>query len=362
MELKKLTKYLQLDEDRLLSVLHKELLLMDYTLTVNEDLEYIYGVPNGDSLPVMLVAHVDTVHKNKPSLVYHDTEHNVMWSPGGLGADDRAGVFAVMEIAKKFRVSVLFTDGEESGGIGAKAFIKDHPDNVNRYAMLIQLDRRNFNDAVYYRNDAKDFQSYIEDFGFKCATGSFSDISTIAPAWKVNSVNLSIGYIDEHRDTEHLHVDRMVETIDKVSEILSREIPVFEYKEKSYTSYAWKRDDKDDNWAAEWTDRYYNTGKVAKMDDYRKPKDAEYEPALDCSICGAFVMFEDEIWTSENEMLCPECFTYMAGYTCDICKIACLPDDAEHLEASDLQVCNDCFIDVFLEEVENSDIDKEEKA
>ena len=51
---------------------------------------YIYAT--GD-LPVCLTAHMDTVFKLPPKNVYYDTKKNVIWSPEGLGADDRAGVY-----------------------------------------------------------------------------------------------------------------------------------------------------------------------------------------------------------------------------------------------------------------------------
>ena len=45
--------------------------------------------------PVMLVAHMDTVFKTPPKNIYYDRRQRVMWSPQGLGADDRAGIFDI---------------------------------------------------------------------------------------------------------------------------------------------------------------------------------------------------------------------------------------------------------------------------
>ena len=52
------------------------------------------------SIPVALVAHVDTVFTSPPKEeeIFYDSEKNVMWSEVGLGADDRAGVFSILKI------------------------------------------------------------------------------------------------------------------------------------------------------------------------------------------------------------------------------------------------------------------------
>ena len=86
--------------------------------------------------------------------------------------------------------------------------------------MLIELDRANEKDAVFYSCDNKEFESYIESFGFITDWGTFSDISIIAPIWKIAAVNLSIGYCYEHTPNELLHTDWFDTTIDRVEEIL----------------------------------------------------------------------------------------------------------------------------------------------
>ena len=46
-------------------------------------------------IPIALVAHLDTVHLRQPVNFFYDQEQDVLWSPQGLGADDRAGVYAI---------------------------------------------------------------------------------------------------------------------------------------------------------------------------------------------------------------------------------------------------------------------------
>ena len=56
-----------------------------------------YTFAEGD-IPVALVAHLDTVFQKTPTEIYYDNKKNVMWSPQGLGADDRAGAFGIVQI------------------------------------------------------------------------------------------------------------------------------------------------------------------------------------------------------------------------------------------------------------------------
>ena len=78
-----------------------------------------YLVAIGD-IPVALVAHLDTVYRTPVSNLYYDQRKGVLWSPDGLGADDRAGIFAVLKILQDgYRPSVIFTTDEEIGMIGA---------------------------------------------------------------------------------------------------------------------------------------------------------------------------------------------------------------------------------------------------
>lgn len=174
-------------------------------------------------LPVCLVAHLDTVFTKLPIDIYYDKQQKVMWSPQGLGADDRAGVYAIIQIIEDgYRPSVLFTTDEELGAVGAQALVTQKPDcPLENLKAIFQLDRQGMDDMVFYGCNNPDFENYIEKFGFTFGWGTFSDISVIAPAWKVAAVNLSIGYVGEHMQTEILHTDWMESTIEKVEQMLS---------------------------------------------------------------------------------------------------------------------------------------------
>lgn len=183
--------------------------------------DYVYAV--GD-IPIGLIAHLDTVHPLPPREIFHDQEQRVIWSPQGIGADDRAGVYAIFSLIQEgFRPSIVLCTQEEVGGLGADSLIQDIPEPRGDLSFLIELDRCGHDDMVFYGCDNPDFEDYIESFGFKYQNGSFSDISVIAPAWGVAAVNLSIGYEDEHTYSERLYYGRMFDTINKVRKILEAE-------------------------------------------------------------------------------------------------------------------------------------------
>lgn len=235
-----LKHYIKSTEKELFAELAKTLKEKYPEVIVKENF-YIYAK---GSLPVMLVAHLDTVWEEvKDKIILYDSEQQLMWSPYGLGADDRAGVAAIMKILKTdLRPSVLFTCGEEQGGIGAAEFVMDYPilPNVD---FILELDRQGTRDAVYYRCDNPQFEQFISSFGFTTAKGIFSDISIICPFTGIAGVNLSIGYIDEHSPFEMLFVDVMYATIDKVMNILeSAQFVKYKYIERKEDDDIWLKE------------------------------------------------------------------------------------------------------------------------
>lgn len=174
-----------------------------------------YICATGD-IPIALVAHMDTVFRYPPQDIYYDRIENVVWSPQGLGADDRAGIFSILYIINQgFRPHIIFTEDEEFGGIGA-GLLSEEPCPFSNLKYIIELDRCNYNDCVFYDCNSEKFESYITSFGFKTNKGTYSDICDLCPAWNVAGVNLSIGYKNEHSMSETLFVSQMFKTIKKV--------------------------------------------------------------------------------------------------------------------------------------------------
>ena len=215
-ELKSFEQFFQLRQNQLLKAM-KHYLGMKYDNIIGTQ-DYLIAV--GD-LPIALVAHLDTVFSAPPKNIFYDRVKNVMWSPDGLGADDRAGVFAIVQILKAgFRPTIIFTTDEEKGCLGAEKLINQIKTAPTELKYIIQLDRRGSDDCVFYDCNNPEFDNYVESFGFVTNFGSFSDISIICPAWHVAGVNLSIGYYDEHSISETLYIGQMFNTISKVKKMM----------------------------------------------------------------------------------------------------------------------------------------------
>lgn len=235
-----------------------------------------YIMAKGD-IPVALVAHMDTVFKLPPEKIYYDRSEGVMWSPDGLGADDRAGVFLVIKILqnvkKDKKPTIIFTTDEECGCIGATELTIDFPKAPYDLKYIIQLDRRGQNDCVFYDDTNEKFEKYVETFGFESNFGTLSDISIICPTWEVSGVNLSVGYEDEHQEIETLHIQYMYLTFHKVLMMLNdiENAEYYKYEGSSmcaqwwryntkYGQASWWDDDDDEDWKSPYSyGSYYDT-------------------------------------------------------------------------------------------------------
>ena len=185
--------------------------------------------------PVLLVAHLDTVHKELPSKFMYDTQALTISSPNGIGGDDRCGVYMTLEVIKQYNCSVLFCEDEEIGTVGAEKFVNSKLSNVLEFNYIIEFDRMGSKDAVFYDCDNPEFEEFITKEFFKTAYGSFTDISVIAPALGCAAVNLSCGYYKAHTTDEYVSYPEMLVSIDQACKILERttEEDKFEYMESA---------------------------------------------------------------------------------------------------------------------------------
>lgn len=201
---------------------------------------YVY---HEGTFPVLLCAHMDTVHKEIPrTLVY---ANGTLSSTQGIGGDDRCGIYMIFKILKEYDCHVVFLEDEEIGCVGAKKFakswickkLKDKGD----LKYIIEFDRKGNNHAVTYDCDNKEFDEFITKEFFKKEYGTCSDISYIAPELGIAAVNLSCGYYKEHNIEEWINLAEMETIIIEAKKVLERtkelETP-FKYI-KSYKRYGY---------------------------------------------------------------------------------------------------------------------------
>lgn len=186
-------------------------------VTVADGYVYAQGI-----FPVLLVAHLDTVHEKLPNMIVYDQTQDIISSPNGIGGDDRAGVYMIFEILKLFNCSVLFCEDEEIGGIGAGKFAKSELASELHFNYIMEFDRANANDAVFYSCANDEFEKFITRDFYKTNYGTYSDICDVAPALGCAAVNLSCGYYKAHTKDEYVVLSEMENSIRAACDILAR--------------------------------------------------------------------------------------------------------------------------------------------
>lgn len=282
------------DAEELLVSLKEILMKLGYKTIRQENDLFLFAK---GSIPVMVVAHVDIVHNQQPSIIFHDQRYNVLWSPTGLGADDRAGVLGILNILEKgYRPYVLFTNYEESGGAGAYSAADELKKIVkkNNIRYIIELDRKGAEDCVFYACSNKEFEEYINTFGFKTAAGVFSDISILCPAWEIAGVNLSTGYYNHHTTGELLYLNELEHTVDRVCSMLDN-VPDKSFKYETVVRYI------DINYN-KYGSAYYNSnasGKYSYSNNNYGYTFGRYDSWLDYDLYAIYIDAEDMYYSAE---------------------------------------------------------------
>ncbi len=190
-------------------------------VTVNDGFIYAKG-----TFPVLLVAHMDTVHKEKVKQVVYSDSGDKISSPQGIGGDDRCGIYMILNIIKDYNCSVLFTEDEEIGCIGANKFVKalrKKEIEIAKVNYMIELDRKGDKDAIFYECDNPEFEQFIlKDNAWELSYGSYTDIVELEPEIGVAGVNFSCGYYKAHTTNEYVIISEMKANIDKVKKLLAR--------------------------------------------------------------------------------------------------------------------------------------------
>jgi len=205
-----------------------------------KDGEYLVMNQDDNNPKPMLCIHVDTINthcKDSENVITellqqqikYDRETKIYSLPndcdnriGCLGADDRAGLWIMLKILnstkdifKYFSFGIFFD--EEVGGNGSSAYKKDYPSYEKGVKCFIGLDRRGVDDVALYGYDNNDLINIFEKYGYKRASGSFTDASNLSKT--VACVNLSVGYDFEHTTAETQNMVGAKATYDILCEI-----------------------------------------------------------------------------------------------------------------------------------------------
>ncbi|TCI75732.1 M20/M25/M40 family metallo-hydrolase [Exiguobacterium sp. SH0S1] len=207
---------------------------------IDETGNLLASVRYGEGPTILLSAHMDTVERITRGRVIQQEGTILTSSEGILGADDRAGIAAVFELLERLpmtrfsgTIKVAFTVEEETGLCGARGIDQQFIRDVDA---AIVLDRRGTRDIVTGCRGTFDFceASYGELFeragrvagmqDWKATRNGGSSDAKVFAEFGVPSVNLSIGYLDEHTDLEQVDYRATFETVLLVETFLGRQL------------------------------------------------------------------------------------------------------------------------------------------
>lgn len=182
--------------------------------------KYFYYFEGDPTLPI-LVAHIDIVPALSPVDLIILEEGNKITSNTGLGADDRAGVYALLKLRESNpEVAILFCDLEEVGGIGASETIDTICSDIAKYKFIMEFDADKGGVVAFTNNEPRHFRESIMKYGWKEAHGYFTDVSILGPATKLNTCVVAVGFYRQHTKHEYLIVSDLEGTIDKANRLL----------------------------------------------------------------------------------------------------------------------------------------------
>ena len=289
----------------------------------------------------LICAHMDQVgRENLRDLVFCNGK---VYGNSNIGADDKNGVWILLQILKKIKnVSFIFSVGEETGGR-----IKNIP-NISKLLESIKygiiFDRRGSGDIICEKNNygTEEFEKALVDigtqFGFKPEKGCFSDCNYLSE--HISCCNLSCGYYNAHTDAEYTIISELQNSLAFGLEFLDKVDAKFDKPEKTLYTNLFRYDSKRDYSGfgalygdySYWNEKYY-CYTCEKFIDKSKLK------GVICPFClGVIEEAADDILfeTEDFDIYCAECYsTY---------KIGEIKEDVEkNFHFFDEVICPDCY-------------------
>lgn len=157
------------------------------------------------NLPLVFVAHMDTVYDNTPKPEDIIEENGIIRTKqgcgAGIGGDDRCGCWALFQMAEwseESRPSLLFCSDEETCA-GSSVGLDEYDWSFAK--AIIEIDAPNF--GCYYTD--KHSNSALDDFlsdtiGLLEMSTSYNDIHEICKAGNPPGVTIGAGYYNQHNE------------------------------------------------------------------------------------------------------------------------------------------------------------------
>ncbi|GGK28327.1 hypothetical protein GCM10010965_21490 [Caldalkalibacillus thermarum] len=227
-------------EQRIRHVVVRKLRPLANELAIDQAGNVLATIDCGDGPTVLLSAHMDIYQELDEDRIISQNGTVLSSSKGILGADDRAGITVILNVCRRIRqtdfkgkLKIAFTVKEEIGLIGARRIEPAFLEDVNA---AIVVDRRGTRDIVtscygtipycteeYGRIFEKAGELAGQD-GWKMTAGGSSDARVFAEMYRINTVNLSVGFQNEHTDRETLDYYAAFETAQLIQTVLHHQL------------------------------------------------------------------------------------------------------------------------------------------
>lgn len=188
-----------------------------------DEMGNVYNISYQDK--PLLNAHLDTVQDIDDSRLqkFAKIRGNILSGYGVIGADDKCGVFIVLELLKEFDTNFLFSVQEEVGCKGAHHFEEHNTFDFIPYGLT--FDRKGDSDIICYYNDygTKDFEDKLHEigigFGYSPNSGILSDADALNE--QISTCNLSVGYYNHHTKGEFVVLSELGNAIAYAKKLVS---------------------------------------------------------------------------------------------------------------------------------------------
>lgn len=220
-------------EDRIRSFVLEELADLPLKITADEIGNVFITKGITERYPCV-AAHLDEIHapSEREVVVEGDRIFTVdrLWNRTGCGADDKNGLWAVMNLLRSEPVmkAALFVQEERSGEIagcrGAKACNLAFFDDVK---YILECDRKGSSDVVSTgKGDIRlcdDFipKELLAKYGYKMVKGGKTDVVELKMrGLGIPVCNISCGYYDAHKNSEYTKFSELQNCLSFVRECL----------------------------------------------------------------------------------------------------------------------------------------------
>lgn len=167
------------------------------SFAIHQTEDYIFAVGNTSTL---LIAHLDTYYDTYPQTMLSDK--GILWSPEGIGANGRCGVYTALEVTKRMDIgkkpSLLFVTSKSTRKKGPKGlyrFMAEFPNRHFKVTHALELNQKGYKEFVVYEPESSAFtQAVADQTGFVPLQGERPVTNYLGQVWQIPVCSIPMGY------------------------------------------------------------------------------------------------------------------------------------------------------------------------